>query len=43
MIVACGTMNPLIWLLDLQVTVDAPLEKPIRDESRNVWLYHLGT
>lgn len=38
MIIACGTMDPLIWLLDLQVTVDAPLEKPIRDGTRNVWV-----
>jgi len=37
-IVAGGTFDSLIWLLDLKVDVDSPIEKPVYDPLRNVWV-----
>ncbi len=38
LIVACGTMDPLVWLLDLRVDVRQPLNVPVRDDSREAWV-----
>jgi hypothetical protein len=35
MIIACGTFEPLIWLLDLSVDVDAPYSKPVKSKIIN--------
>lgn len=37
-IVACGVMEPLIWLLDLKVNPEKPADEPIKDASRKTWI-----
>ncbi|HFQ4970517.1 TPA: hypothetical protein ACGUUK_004296 [Vibrio vulnificus] len=37
-IVAGGTFDSLIWLLDLKVDIDAPTAKPVFDPLRNIWV-----
>ena len=38
LILACGTLDYLIWLLDLNVDPDIPWENPIKDEIREAWI-----
>jgi len=35
-IVACGTFDSVIWLLDLKVNPDKPYECPVFEETRNI-------
>ncbi len=37
-IVACGTFDSVIWLLDLKVNPDKPHECPVFEETRNIWV-----
>ncbi|MFH1613935.1 MAG: hypothetical protein ABIG61_02470 [Planctomycetota bacterium] len=38
-IVACGTFDSVIWLLDLKkVKPDKPYECPVFEETRNIWV-----
>ncbi len=37
-IVACGTFDSVIWLLDLKVNPDKLRERPIFEKSRNIWV-----
>ncbi len=38
-IIACGTFDILIWLLNIDVKkVDNPYEEPVYDEERNIWV-----
>lgn len=37
-IVACGTFDSVIWLLDLKVNPDKPYECPVFEEMRNIWV-----
>ncbi|MCK4628920.1 MAG: hypothetical protein KAT56_07940, partial [Sedimentisphaerales bacterium] len=37
-IVACGTFDSVIWLLDLKVNPDKPHECPVFKKSRNIWV-----
>ena len=37
-IVACGTFDSVIWLLELEINPDNPYEKPIFDKKRNLWV-----
>jgi hypothetical protein len=38
LIVAAGTMDVLVWLLDLAVKPDEPLAAPCKDTKRNIWI-----
>lgn len=38
LIIACGVMEHLIWLLDLEVNPEAPLDSPVKDEARGAWV-----
>jgi len=37
-VVACGTFESVIWLLDLKVNPDKPYECPVFEETRNIWV-----
>ena len=37
-IVACGTFDSLVWLLELKLDPDSPKSKPARDEKRRMWV-----
>ncbi len=38
LIISCGVMEPLIWLLDLKVNPEAPSDKPVKDITRKAWI-----
>ena len=38
MIIACGTIDSLIWLLDLKTNSDNPFDNPIKDKTKNWWV-----
>ncbi|MCK9573475.1 MAG: hypothetical protein M0R20_03625 [Candidatus Omnitrophica bacterium] len=38
LIIACGVMEPLIWLLNLKVNPEKPAADPIKDLSRKTWI-----
>lgn len=38
LIISCGVLEPLIWLLDLKVNPEYPSEHPVRDEARGAWV-----
>lgn len=38
MLVACGTFDSLVWLLELKVDPDCPAEKPVFDSVRKAWV-----
>jgi hypothetical protein len=38
LIISCGVMEQLIWLLDLKVNPESPSDKPVRDEVRGAWV-----
>jgi len=45
LIIACGiskggfgTIDPLIWLLDLNVNPDSPWESPVKYEAIDAWI-----
>ncbi len=37
-VVAAGTMDALVWLLDIPVKPDNPLADPCKDTKRNIWI-----
>ncbi|MDP8260702.1 MAG: hypothetical protein P9L96_06905 [Candidatus Gygaella obscura] len=37
-IISCGVMEPLIWLLDLEVDPEKTRGKPIKDKSGKFWI-----
>lgn len=37
-VVACGTFESVIWLLDLKVNPDKPHECPVFEETRDIWV-----
>jgi len=38
LIISCGVMDQLIWLLDLKVNPEKPSNEPIKDKARNIWV-----
>ena len=38
LIIACGTFDQLIWLLDLDVNLDHPLKAPVKYGDRPIWV-----
>lgn len=37
-IVACGTLDPLVWLLGLRLNADQPAMEPIPENSHKAWV-----
>lgn len=38
LVIACGTFNQLIWLLQLKVDPDSPCSRPVLDNMRRFWV-----
>ncbi|MBF0504838.1 MAG: hypothetical protein HQL14_07020 [Candidatus Omnitrophica bacterium] len=38
LIIACGVMEHLIWLLDLKVNPEDPKDSPVKDTARGAWV-----
>ncbi|MFH1373402.1 MAG: hypothetical protein ABII79_06390 [bacterium] len=38
LIVACGTFDILVWLLELNVKPDRPMQEPVKDKTGDVWV-----
>ena len=37
-VVACGTFDSLVWLLELAPDPDSPKSRPVRNEKRRMWV-----